>query len=256
MNDVEGGRRLLRAHGADLAGVLIDPLVKNLAYQPALMAFLTMLRDETQALGAMLVFDEVYSLRLGFGGAQEVLGIKADITAMGKIIGGGLPVGAVGGSAEIMSAVYDQREGKARVSHGGTYNANPLTMAAGVAAMRLFDRPAFDRLGKLGDRLRDGLKAAIAATGSDAMVRGAASIAGLFHASGGGETYRDLVRVRQDNPDMGRKAELFFQHMLNNGVLMGGPGFFVLSTAHTEADVDHVIEQSYRALEAIKKDRA
>ncbi|TPE64953.1 aspartate aminotransferase family protein [Sandaracinobacter neustonicus] len=256
MNDVEGTRSLLRAHGTELAAVLVDPLVKNLAYQPASIEFLTMLREETKALGALLIFDEVYSLRLGFGGAQELLGIKADITAMGKIIGGGLPVGAVGGSAEIMSAVYDQREGKARVSHGGTYNANPLTMAAGVAAMRLFDRPAFERLNRLGDRLRDGLTAVVEATGADAMVRGAASIAGLFHARGGGQTYRELAKVRMDNPDMSRKAELFFHHMLNNGVLMGGPGFFILSTAHTEADVDHVIEQAGRALELIKAGKA
>lgn len=253
MNDVEGTRRILRAHGSELAGVIIDPLVKNLAYQPASVEFLTMLRKETTALGAMLIFDEVYSLRLGFGGAQETLGIKADITAMGKIIGGGLPVGAVGGSAEVMSAVYDQRNGKARVTHGGTYNANPLTMAAGVAAMRLFDRPAFDRLNALGDRLRAGLNDAIAATGARAMVRGAASIAGLFHTVASGQTYRDMVRASMATPDMGAKAEIFFRHMLNNGVLMGGPGFFVLSTAHTEADIDHVVEQAHEAFKLIEK---
>ena len=256
MNDVEGGRKLLRAHGAELAAVLVDPLVKNLAYQPASLEFLTMLREETRALGALLIFDEVYSLRLGYGGAQEPLGIMADITAMGKIIGGGLPVGAVGGSAEIMSAVYDQRKGKARVTHGGTYNANPLTMAAGVAAMRLFDRAAFDRLSGLGDRLRDGLNQAIAATGAQAMVRGAASIVGLFHTVADGATYRDLIRASMANPGMGAKAETFFHHMLNNGVLMGAPGFFVLSTANTEADIDHVVEQAYEAFKIIGKQAA
>lgn len=256
MNDVEGGRKLLRAHGAELAAVLVDPLVKNLAYQAATIEFLTMLREETRALGALLIFDEVYSLRLGYGGAQEALGIMADITAMGKIIGGGLPVGAVGGSAEIMSAVYDQRKGKARVTHGGTYNANPLTMAAGVAAMRLFDRAAFDRLSGLGDRLRDGLNQAIAATGANAMVRGAASIVGLFHTVAEGSTYRDLIRTSMANPGMGAKAEIFFHHMLNNGVLMGAPGFFVLSTANTEADIDHVIEQAHEAFKIIGKQAA
>ncbi|HQN54199.1 MAG TPA: aspartate aminotransferase family protein [Novosphingobium sp.] len=256
MNDVEAGRTLLRKHGAELAGVLIDPLVKNLAYQPASIEFLTMLREETRSLGAMLIFDEVYSLRLGYGGAQETLGIHADITAMGKIIGGGLPVGAVGGSAEVMTAVFDSRGGKARMTHGGTYNANPLTMAAGAVAMRLFDREAFERLNDLGDRLRAGLKQVIAASGARAQVRAAASITGLFHSDGVGETYRDLIKVRMANPDMGQRAELFFHHMLNNGVLMGAPGFFVLSTALTEADIDHVVNQAYEAFKLIGKQAA
>jgi glutamate-1-semialdehyde 2,1-aminomutase len=251
MNDVEGARALLRANGAELAGVIIDPLVKNLGYRLVSIEFLTMLREETSALGAMLIFDEVYSLRLGFGGAQETLGIKADITAMGKIIGGGLPVGAVGGTAEIMSAVYDPRKGKAPVTHGGTYNANPLTMAAGAVAMQLFDRAAFERLNALGDRLRAGLKEVIAATGAKAKVSGAASIAGLFHTDLEGETYRDLARIMMENPQMKANAEIFFHHMLNNGVLMGAPGFFVLSTALTEADVDHVVDQAYEAFKLI-----
>ena len=253
MNDVEGGRKILRAHAEDLAGVLIDPLVKNLGYQPVSMPFLTMLREETRAAGAMLIFDEVYSLRLGYGGAQEALGVKADITALGKIIGGGLPVGAVGGSAEILGAVFDPRGGKAKVSHGGTYNANPLTMAAGAVSMRLFDRAAFDRLSQLGDRLRAGLADAIKTAGVEASVRGATSMVGLFHGSGGGTTYRELAASRASNASARTKAELFFRHMLNNGVLMGAPGFFVLSTALTEADIDFVIEQAFQGLKFIEK---
>lgn len=253
MNDVEGARAILRAHAGELAGVLIDPLVKNLGYQPASIPFLTMLREETRAAGAMLIFDEVYSLRLGYGGAQDALGVKADITALGKIIGGGLPVGAVGGSAEILGTVFDPRGGKAKVSHGGTYNANPLTMAAGAVSMRLFDQAAFDRLSKLGDRLRLGLTDAIKTAGVEASVRGATSMVGLFHGPGGGTTYRELTAARAKTPAGRSKAELFFRHMLNNGVLMGAPGFFVLSTALTEADIDFVIEQAFLGLKSIEK---
>jgi glutamate-1-semialdehyde 2,1-aminomutase len=256
MNDVEGGRRILRAHGAELAGVLIDPLVKNLGYLPATKEFLSMLREETRALGALLIFDEVYSLRLGFGGAQALLGIHADVTAMGKIIGGGLPVGAVGGKAEIMSAVFDPRSATKKVSHGGTYNANPLTMAAGAVSMRLFDRAAFDRLNGLGDRLRAGLRDAIKIAGIDAVVSGTASMVGLFHSGSMGANYRDLVRARMANTNSGVKAELFFRHMLNNGVLMGAPGFFVLSTALADADIDFVVEQAYQAFKTIERQAA
>lgn len=248
MNDVETGRLLLRAHADELAGILIDPLVKNIGYQPATPQFLTMLREESRAAKAMLIFDEVYSFRLGFGGAQEVTGIHADLTAMGKVIGGGLPVGAVGGPAEIMSALFDPRPGKAKLGHGGTYNANPMTMAAGAAAMRLFDRAAFERLSGLGERLREGLREVVRITGAEAMVRGQASIAGLFHTPAASATYRDVVASRKQHPEAGRRAASFFHHMLNNGVLMGAPGFFVLSTALTEADIDYVLEQALVAM--------
>jgi glutamate-1-semialdehyde 2,1-aminomutase len=172
---------------------------------------------------------------------------------MGKIIGGGLPVGAVGGRAEIMSAVFDPRAGKAKVGHGGTYNANPLTMAAGAAAMRLFDRPAFERLSALGARLREGLAEAVRISGAPAMVRGAASLAGIYQVCPKGEDYRALYAARAARPDAAQRTQAFFRHMLNHGVLMGASGIFVLSTAHTEADVDRVIEESLVALRSLDR---
>ena len=252
MNDVEGGRRRIRAHAADLAGVIIDPLTKNIGYQPASADFLAMLRTETASAGALLIFDEVYSLRLGFNGAQGAVGIRPDLTALGKIIGGGLPVGAVGGSREIMSALFDPRSGPAKLSHGGTYNANPLTMAAGVAAMRAFDEAAFDRLSRLGDRLRTGLNEIVRITGVEAHVRGAASIVGLFQGPETGPTYRDVVRARERNSNRAPRTELFFRHMLDHGVLMGAPGFLVLSTALDEADIDYILDQALKGFRLIR----
>lgn len=248
MNDVAAGRSILRAHGTELAGVLLDPLVKNLGYEPASPEFIQMLREETSRCGALLIFDEVYSFRLGFNGAQGALGITPDITALGKVIGGGLPVGAVGGRADIMSALFDPRSGRAKLGHGGTFNANPMTMAAGAAAMQLFDRTAFDRLSALGERLRDGLREALRISGAPGTVKGSASMASLFHMDGEAHTYRDVAALIGSNPDAGKRAETFFRHMLNNGILMGAPGFFVLSTAVTEADIDHTIEEALKAL--------
>ncbi|ODT88368.1 aspartate aminotransferase family protein [Phenylobacterium sp. SCN 70-31] len=256
MNDVEGGRRRLRANAGRLAGVIIDPLVKYLRYQAASAEFLEMLREETRAAGALLIFDEVYSLRLGFNGAQGAVGVVPDLTALGKIIGGGLPVGALGGSAEIMTTLFDPRGGPARLAHGGTYNANPLTMAAGAVAMRLFDRAAFDRLSALGDRLRAGLREIVSITGVEAYVRGQASIVGLFQGAETGQTYRDVMRARQANANLAPRVELFFRHMLNHGVLMGAPGFFVLSTALTEADIDFVLDQALAGFRAIRGEAA
>jgi len=250
MNDVENTRRILRKHAPDLAGVIIDPLVSSLGYVQVSPEFVDMLRAETKACGAMLIFDEVYSMRLGFNGAQGALGVKPDLTAMGKIIGGGLPVGAVGGRADIMS-LFDPRA-HAKVSHGGTFNANPMTMAAGAAAMKLFDKAAFDRLSMLGDRLRAGLREAVKIARVPGTVGGNTSMTSLFHVDTNAQTYRDLVASRRSNAQAGVRADKFFRYMLNHGVLMGAPGLFVLSTAVTEDEIDHTIDTALAALRTME----
>jgi glutamate-1-semialdehyde 2,1-aminomutase len=251
MNDVEAGRAILRSHAADLAGVILDPLVKNLGYEPASPAFVAMLREETQRCGALLIFDEVYSFRLGFNGAQGAVGVTPDLTAMGKVIGGGLPVGAVGGKAEIMTALFDPRAGRPKLAHGGTFNANPLTMAAGAAAMRLFDRAAFDRLSALGERLRAGLREAVKIAGVPATVKGAASMTSLVHMDVEVRTYRDVVAAIAANPQAMARGARFFRFMLNHGVMIGAQGFFVLSTALTESDIDQVCEIALKGLRGL-----
>ncbi len=248
MNQVEATRKILRKHAADLAGVILDPLVKNLGYKPATREFVAMLREETEAAGALLIFDEVYSLRLGFHGAQGALGITPDLTALGKIIGGGLPVGAVGGRRAVMDAVFDPRHGRPKMNHGGTFNANPMTMAAGAVAMEMFDQAAFDRMSALGERLRQGLREALRVTGAPGMVGGATSMICLFHLEAQIETYRDVVASQAGNARAQARAEQFFRFMLNNGVLIGAPGFFVLSTALTEGDIDYVLEKTVEGL--------
>ncbi|HEX3919734.1 MAG TPA: aspartate aminotransferase family protein [Caulobacteraceae bacterium] len=248
MNQVEWSRAILRRHADDLAGVILDPLVKNLGYEPASPEFVAMLREETTRAGALLIFDEVYSFRLGFNGAQGALGVNPDLTALGKVIGGGLPIGAVGGRADIMTPLFDPRGGRPKLSHGGTFNANPLTMAAGAAAMRLFDRAAFDRLSALGDRLRAGLREAIKVAGVPATVKGAESMTSLFHIEAETHTYRDVAAAMRANPAARGRAERFFHYLLDHGVMIGASGFFVLSTALTDADIDHVLEVSLQGL--------
>ncbi len=253
MNEVETARRIIRAHASELAGVILDPLVKNLGYEPATPAFVKMLREETSRCGAMLIFDEVYSFRLGFNGAQGAVGVTPDLTAMGKIIGGGLPVGAVGGRAPLMTELFDPRTGKPKLGHGGTFNANPMTMAAGVVAMELFDRESFDRLSVLSDRFRAGLREAVKIAGVPATVKGSASMTSLFHVEGEAHNYRDVVSMMRSNASASQRAEAFFNHMLNNGILMGAPGFFVFSTAVTDADIDHTLDKALNALRKLDK---
>jgi glutamate-1-semialdehyde 2,1-aminomutase len=253
MNAVEDGRAILRRSAERLAGVIIDPLVAGLGYERANDAFLAMLREETARAGALLIFDEVYSFRLGFHGAQGALGVTPDLTALGKVIGGGLPVGAVGGRADIMTALFDPRPGRPRLAHGGTFNANPMTMAAGRAAMRLFDLAAFERLSALGDRLRKGLHEAVKISGAAATVKGAASLTSLFHVDAPARTYRDLQAAMAEDPGARGRTERFFRHMLAGGVIIGAPGLFVLSTALTEADIDRICDVALQGLRALEQ---
>ncbi len=248
MNQVDTARAILRRHAPELAAVILDPVVKNLGYKPATKAFAQMLREECNAAGALLIYDEVYSFRLGYHGAQGELGVTPDLTALGKLIGGGLPVGAVGGKAHIMEAVYDARHGAPKLSHGGTFNANPMTMAAGVEAMKLWDEAAVAKVARLGDRLRSGLREALKIADAPGMVGGVASMISFFHGNGEVETYRDAANLFKNNPGIHARSDAFFQHMLNSGIIMASHGFFVLSTAHTDSDIDFLLEQALKAL--------
>src|ERR1700710_2888001 len=155
-NDVEAAVSLIREHGAELACVLVDPMPNRAGLAPASKEYLEALRSVTREVGALLIFDEVITFRLGFRGAQGIWEIDPDLTTLGKIMGGGFPVGAVGGKREFM-AVFDPRSGKPALPHGGTFSANPVTMRAGLAAMELLDEAAFVRLDVIGDAVRSGI---------------------------------------------------------------------------------------------------
>ena len=198
--------------------------------------YLTMVRDVTTAHGILLIFDEVFSFRVGYHGAQGEVGITPDLTAMGKIIGGGLPVGATGGRADVM-AVFDQTKKPLRVEHGGTYNANPMTMAAGLAAMRQMTPEAYTRLNALGDRLRDGIRSALGEVGLAGGVHGCASMVALIFNDAPFTNYRELPLRR-------REAEMVYalhRYLLNHGVTIIPHGLMLLSTAMTEDDIDETV---------------
>ncbi|MBZ0148344.1 MAG: aminotransferase class III-fold pyridoxal phosphate-dependent enzyme, partial [Pseudorhodoplanes sp.] len=142
-NDAAASIELIRRHGASLAAILVDPMPNRAGMVPADREYLLALRAVADEVGAVLIFDEVITFRLGFNGAQARFSVTPDLTVFGKIIGGGFAVGAVGGSANIMS-VFDPTRGKPALPHGGTFSANPMTMRAGQVAMTLLDQDAFD----------------------------------------------------------------------------------------------------------------
>lgn len=247
-NDVESTRQLISRHADRLAAVLIDPVVSRMGFVPASPEYLSMIREHTRENGIVLIFDEVFSFRLGYHGAQGQVGVKPDLTALGKIIGGGLPVGATGGSAEIMS-VLDLSGGRAKVEHAGTYNANPMTMAAGLACMQQLTPGAVQRLAALGERARNGLREALKVAGLTGQVVGQGSLLALVFNDRPFRNYRELPLGQQEI----QSVVGLHRYLLNHGVQMVPYGLFILSTAMTEADIDFMLEQALAGMRQIRQ---
>lgn len=211
-NDLEALRAAMRSHGERVAAVLIDLMPNRAGLNPADPAYVAELRALTWQHGALLAVDEVITFRLHEGGLHQEYGIQPDLVSVGKIIGGGFPVGAIGGSAEVLTPFDPQAPGA--VSWGGTFSANPVTMAAGLAALRLFGPGDIADLNRRGDELRSRLRAAGIA------VRGSGSLLRLIAPDPSG-LWWDLYR---------------------RGVLCGTNGLLSLSTAMTPAQLEQVAE--------------
>jgi glutamate-1-semialdehyde 2,1-aminomutase len=242
-NDTPSMERLLEQHKAELAAVLIDPMPMRAGLIPAEVAFLERLREVTRALGIVLIFDEVVSLRTAYGGTQATLGVTPDLTTMAKIIGGGFPVGALGGSAEVMS-VFDPTHGYPRAPHGGTFNANPITMVAGLAAMGKMTPAEYERLDALGAQLREGLAEAL----DGARVRGQVSGMGsLFHIH---LHDRPLKDYRSANPTREEAARVATLHraLLAHSVVTTPALVGCLSTPMGETEVNALVDAFSAAL--------
>lgn len=246
-NNLAACRELIRRHGEELAGVVVDPLPSALGMIAPRPGLLETLREETRRVGALLIGDEVMSFRLAYDGAMTVHGIEPDLTAMGKIIGGGFPVGAVAGKREVM-AVFDHT-GNWKVHHAGTFNGNPVTMAAGYANMRQMTEAAYERLARMGEYIRERLRRMLKDRGIPAQICGRAS---LFMGHLTGEElvdYRSLGRSVRANPAYGGLCH----EMLGNGIVIGPRGIFgALSTPMTETELDAFVDALDRSLTSIR----
>ncbi|MBI4184487.1 MAG: aspartate aminotransferase family protein [Proteobacteria bacterium] len=247
-NQVRESEEIIRAHGRELACVVVDPMPLRGGLIPARREYLEMLRAVTAELGIVLVFDEVISFRLGYHGAQGVFGVDPDLTTLGKIIGGGFAVGAVAGRADVM-AVFDPRKGKPLAPHGGTFNANPITMAAGLAAMSLLTPAAFERLGALGERTRATLARAFARARVPGQVAGMGSLFRIHLTAGPLVNYRSTVAT----PAQKQALSFIVKHLLDHGVLITQTGMGNLSTPMTEAEIDDLGRVFEGAIEALSR---
>ena len=239
-NDVPTARRILEDNADDLAAVIIEPVMGSVGMVPAQMEYLTMLRDFATANNSVLIFDEVISFRVAPGGSQEYYGVTPDMTALGKIIGGGLPVGAFGGRRDIME-LYDPVAGPT-VSHAGTFNANPLTMLAGTVTMEQLTPEVYRRLAELTESLRQGIREVCAELETPAQVTGLGSLFGIHFTDGPIHNYRDIAAGDHDLRDR------MFLGMLNEGILLASNLVGSLSTAITENDIADFLKAFRTAL--------
>lgn len=245
LNNIEAARALLRAHADELAGVILDPWRLQIGMVEPGRDFVAMLREETERLGIVLIFDEVWCLRSGYRGHQGQLGITPDLTTMGKIIGGGQPIGALGGKDEFMS-VFTLDHGVPKVKHSGTFTANPMSMAAGTTAMELMDEAAFDRLAAQGDTLREGLEKLRVDFGLPGYVAGNGSVSVMLMTEQPIRDYRTLAMAMGGG--LLAKLNRIQQFLLEEGVLTLRGGF-VGSTPMTDDDVAFTLAAYKRALQ-------
>ncbi len=248
-NDVKAFEEAIDRIGKDVACVIMEPVMANAGLILPDIEFLRTVRKLTEENGIILIFDEVITgFRLSLGGAQEYFGIKPDLSCFGKIIGGGLPVGAFGGKAQIMD--YLAPEGP--VYQAGTLSGNPLAMAAGIATLKELRKPGvYEKLRKLGKAFSEALKEAAKDAGiADKLTfNGIESINCVFFKE---EPVRNFSDASKSNTEA---YALFFRHMLERGVYLAPSQFEVafVSTAHTEQDIEETQKAAFEAFKEVAK---
>ena len=241
-NDLDAVEELCRRHGDDTAAIIVEPVAGNAGVIPPAEGFLAGLRSLCDRYGILLVFDEVITgFRVAYGGAQDLYGVRPDLTTLGKIIGGGLPVGAYGGRADVMCQVAPEGP----VYQAGTLSGNPLAVSAGIATLEQLRKPGvYERLEALSSRLSAGLAEAAAAAGVEVCLNRVGSMMSVFFTAG---PVRNLADAQRSDLD---RFSRYFRGMLGRGVYLAPSQFEAsfVSLAHTEEDIDRTIAAAREVL--------
>jgi glutamate-1-semialdehyde 2,1-aminomutase len=244
-NDVAALERIFAEHGSEIAAVITEPILGNCGALMPAPGYLERMRELATAHGAVLIFDEVLTgMRVAPGGAQELFGIRPDLTVLAKALGAGVPVAAVGGRREIMEMVID-----GRTMHGGTYNSNPLVCSAVIATAGVTGAAGFyTDLDERGRRLADGLVGLAADAGMEASWSGSGAMFQLWFEAAPPAGFRPAHDMVARSPFPTLYAEL-----RERGVLIQPPqeGLFFLSGGHTDADIDRTLEAAAEAMPAV-----
>lgn len=244
-NDLEAVRKVMEADGSNIACIIAEPVPGNMGVVPPAEGFLNGLRDITTEYGSLLIFDEVMSgFRVAYGGAQELYGITPDLTCLGKVIGGGLPVGAYGGRRDIMEKIAPLGP----VYQAGTLSGNPVAMTAGIETLKILSQPGtYERLESLSEQLSAGIKGAADAAGIPVYNTRVGSMVCTFFTETPVTDYASAKK--SDTVRFGK----FFISMLEEGVYLAPSQFEAafLSTAHNEAYIEKTISSAYRAFKTL-----
>ncbi|MCZ6678230.1 MAG: aspartate aminotransferase family protein [Candidatus Poribacteria bacterium] len=249
-NDPVTAVRILEQHKEELAAVVVDPLPPRVGLIPATREFLEALRDFTQSSGSVLIYDEIVSFRLGYQGAQVELGVEPDLTTIGKFVGGGFPFGAVAGKKEVM-AVFDLRgAGAPLIWHGGTFNANPITMSAGLTTMQMLTPEAFMRLASLGQQARERITEEFRAAGIPGQATGLGSLFRIHFTDRRFTNYGDFYPL----PVEKKRMEWLVRYFLNHGILVSNIALGAISTVMGEAEIQQLVDTLSAALQEMKRE--
>jgi len=235
-NDINRALAILNKNTDSLSCVLLDLMPHRVGLRPAEPSFVEAIREWTEKNGVLLVLDEVITFRTQVGGLQQQYNITPDLTAMGKAIGGGFPVGAIAGRKEVMDVMNPLAE-KVLFPHSGTFSANPITMTAGLTSMKLFDAKAVERLNALALRAVHGIEEAIAETGAKACVTGAGSMFRIHMKEVSPKNFREAYLTTEENA----KLKILLDHLYDEGFLMINTCSAALSTAMTDTEIDALI---------------
>ncbi|MEO9340375.1 aspartate aminotransferase family protein [Mesorhizobium sp. SB112] len=235
-NDIEGAQRRISEAADRLSCIVIDLMPSRAGLIEPSPEFLQMLESSARKYGILILADEVLNFRQGYHGASARFGLAPDLIALGKIIGGGFPIGAVAGREDVMQ-VFGALNAKPALPQGGTFSANPISMLAGRAAMEAMTEAEFTRLENMGERVRFGLAAVIEAADAAFSVTGAASLFRIHPKVTAPRQYREAFVDHQEALLMSRLSRHFFDH----GILLPNGAAACLSTAMNDADIDKVI---------------
>lgn len=245
-NDINAFRSLMRSEGEKIAAVIVEPVVGNIGCVLPVPGFLETLRSETERCGTVLIFDEVMTgFRVSLGGAQKHFGITPDLTCLGKVIGGGLPVGAYGGRKEIMAKISPEGP----VYQAGTLSGNPIAMTAGIETLKILqDRQTYPKLEKTMQTLEAGLKDAAKKAGVATRFYRAGTMFCTYF------TDTDVVDYETAKKADAQRFSRFFMKMLEQGVYLAPSQFEAgfLSLAHSGADIDRTIRAAFTAFKAVR----
>jgi glutamate-1-semialdehyde 2,1-aminomutase len=234
-NNAAAAKRIIAHHQHDLAAVIIEPVLAGIGYVPAEPEFLAAVREACDGQTTLLIFDEVQTLRMAPGGAQAWYNIRPDLTCMGKIIGGGLPVGACGGRSDVMAA-FDATAGGPAIPHGGTFNANPMTMQAGLATMRQLTPDVYNRLNEWTLTLRHQLDELARSADAPLRITGTASFFGVQCTD---QTVTDYRSAQGQNVNLRQKL---FLHLLNHGIYLGNKMVGNLSVPMQQETLEQLVD--------------